>query len=386
MSRLLAPAEFGEVQVLISLFLQITIFLTVLGLVTINVVANYRDPDSRNAVVLEFEKLAFLLSGVVLAMAVLFHKQLEYLLQFESSTPFILLVIALVATVPLVFRGAFLRGRQQFGTVSAANIVAAGGKLLFSVVFVVLGYTIHGAMGGLICAQLVASFFAISKARRAGLGRAADQPMFRLPKLRMLRPELPYGLLVLAGSLIITLQYSLDVLVVKHFFDPETAGLYAGVASVARIIFFLTASVALVLMPMVRLQNPAAENRRLLVKSFVLCAAIGLPVLALCVLVPHGVVSLLMGREFATAATLLPRLGLTVFIVSMLNVLVTYYLALRRYAMLPIVLLGGGTTYVLLLINHSSLSAVVNSLLMGSLAMLALFALWRGGAKAKEYV
>lgn len=386
MGRLLEPAAFGEVQALISLFLQVTIFLSVLGLVTINIVANYHNDAARDAVVLEFEKLALLISGVALLLTIIFENQLERLLQFESGTPFILLMIALVASVPLMFRGAFLRGKKRFGLASAGNIFAAGGKLLFSALLVLVGLGTVGAIGGLICAQVLAALFVADRAAQAGLHRPAKHALFRLPSLTILRPELPYGLLVLAGSFVVTFQYSVDVLVVKHFFNPELAGQYAGVASVARIIFFLTASIALVLMPMVKLENTRAENRRLLIKSLILCFGVGLPILALFTVAPNMVVNAMMGSEFSQVASLLPRLSLAIFLVSVINLLVAYYLALRRYAIAPIMLVSGAFTYGLMILNHANLLAVVNSLLIGSLFMFSVLSLWAGSRKAKEYL
>lgn len=131
LGRLLAPSAFGEVQTLVSLFLQLGIFLSVLGLVTVNIVANYKDEAQRNALVLEFEKLAFVLSLGLLALTIIFQSKLQEFLQFESPWPFVILMLSLVATVPFTFRGAFLRGKKRFGVAAISNVLGAAGKLLF---------------------------------------------------------------------------------------------------------------------------------------------------------------------------------------------------------------------------------------------------------------
>ncbi|HEV7454281.1 MAG TPA: oligosaccharide flippase family protein [Candidatus Saccharimonadales bacterium] len=372
MGRMLSPAAFGEVQTLISLFLQVAIFLMVLGLVTINVVANYNSPEKRDAVVLEFEHLALVASIALLGLTIIFHNQLKHFLQFGESWPFVLLMLALVASVPFTFRGAFLRGKQKFGLASMVNVIGAGSKIFFSMALVAVGAGTSGAIGGLVAAQAVACIFAAVWARQHGLIRPEGQKLFRLPNMSLLKPELRYGLLVLAGSLLVTLQYSIDVVVVKHYFNPHTAGLYAGMASVARIIFFLTASVALVLMPMVKIHAPARTNHGLLLKSLALLGIAGVPVLVLFIIAPERIVALLMGNGYASVSYLLPQLSVTIFTVSALNLIVSYYLALRRYAVAPIIIIGAAATYALLLTRHSTLSAIVNDLLIGSIAMLSL--------------
>jgi len=386
LGRLLDTTAFGEVQTLISLFLQVTIFLTVLGLVTTNVVTNYDSAEQRNAVVLEFEKLALYLGLAVFLVAILFGGGLAHFLHFSSRTPFILLMAALVASVPFTFRTAFLRGKQRFGLSSIANLIGAGGKLVFAVIFVALGLGTAGAIGGLLAAQIVACFFAAAWAGQAGLHRPAEHRILRLPSFRVLAPELRYGLFVLVASLVVTLQYSIDIILVKHYFDPHTAGLYAGIASVARIIFFLTASIGLVLMSSVRLNAPSDHNRKLGLKSLGLLFGVGLPVVLLCMVNPHRVVGVLMGQTYQDMAYLLPRLAIAIFVISILNIIVSYYVALRRYAIAPVLVVGAGLTYGLMVLNHSSPEAIVNSLLIGSLSLLGLVCLWIASRGIKEYL
>jgi O-antigen/teichoic acid export membrane protein len=381
LGRLLTPTAFGEVQTLVSLFLQISIFLSVLGLVTVNIVANYEDEAVRNALVLEFEKLGFAISLALLLATIIFQSSLKHFLHFSSSSPFIILMLSIVATVPFTFRGAFVRGKQKFGVSAISNVVGAGAKLLFSVLLVVIGLGTAGAIGGLVLAQAVACGYVAWWALKLGLKRNTTTKRRALPDFRVLMPELRYGALVLIGSLVITLQYSIDIIVVKHYFDARTAGLYAGVASVARIIFFLTGSIALVLMPSVRLQDTVEHNRKLLLKSLAMFGALTVPTLLFFIGFPKLVIGLLMGSSYESMAGLLPQLGLAIGVVAVLNLFVSYYLALRRYGIAVVVLAGGLATYGLMVWHHHSPAAVVQSLLAGSLAMVGLLALWLTATK-----
>jgi O-antigen/teichoic acid export membrane protein len=383
--RLLAPAAFGEVQTLVSIFLQLTIFLTVLSLVIVNIVRNTEDEQQRNALVFEFERFALLASLGLLVVTLLFGPRLQAFLQFESAWPFPLLALCMVLSVPFILRGALLRGKQRFGLVSAGNLVAAGAKILFSALLVALGFGTIGAIAGIAVAQGVGWAFVGILAFRLGLKRQPGKRL-RLPDMRLLRPELRYGAFVLLGSLAITLQYSLDVVIVKHYFDAHLAGLYAGIATVARIIFFLTASISQVLISSVRMDYGAQKNRLLLLRSAALLCALSLPALALLMLAPEPTIRLLMGSTYDALAHLLPKLGVAIFVVSIINLITSYYLALRRYGIAVAVFLGVAVTYGLMLWRHQTPEAVVNSLLLGSLSMLALTGAWiisvrlKGGA------
>lgn len=376
LGRLLEPGTFGEVQTLVSLFLQLGVFLVVISMVIVNIVANYADEKKRNTFVFEFEKLALLTSFVLLIASIVFGKQLQAWLQFESPWPFAALSLAVVASVPFYIRGAYLRGKQRFGLVSGGNIVGAGAKLVFSALLVALGLGTVGAIGGVVLAQIVACALIMWWAGRQGL-QAYTNKKLSLPNFKLLAPELRYGGIVLVASLAITLQYSIDIIVVKHYFDATTAGLYAGVAAVARILFFLTASIAQVLISKVKIQDSDKKNRQALQKSLALLLTISLPVLMVTVLFPTQIISLMMGGAYAGLADVLPKLSVSVCIVAVINLLAGYYLALRRFGIALLSVVGGGITYIFILLHHGSPMAVVESLLLGSTATLVSIGVWR---------
>src|SRR5689334_4139694 len=82
LGRLLEPTAFGEVQTLVSLFLQLAIFLTVLGNLTVNIVTNHADEPIARRTMLELEKLALLISLVGFGVAVIAAPLLQRFFNF----------------------------------------------------------------------------------------------------------------------------------------------------------------------------------------------------------------------------------------------------------------------------------------------------------------
>lgn len=377
LSRLMEPAAFGEIQAITSLFLQAIAYLTVMGLVTVHVVANGKGQSSTNKTVGELEKLATLIAIGVLIAIVVFGQQLTKYFQFESTTPFVLLAVAVVVSVPYMVRSAYVNGKKLFGLNAWSSITAAAGKLILSAMLVALGFGVSGAVFGIVAAQIVALVLAAYFAKRHGFD---DLATFKLawPDMRRLKPELKFAGLVLVGSLSMTILYSVDIIIIKHYFDPYTAGLYASVAAVARIVFFLTAPIAQVLMPSVRLDATSRANTEAFLKSFALLLLVGGSILSVFMLMPEFVVGTLMGGTYKEFAGLLPRLGLAVFIISALNLVTTYYMALRNYAAGVLAASGTIITFLLMNSNHESLSSVVNNLLFGVVLTAWFFAIWTG--------
>jgi O-antigen/teichoic acid export membrane protein len=377
LGRLLSPGTFGEVQTLVTLFLQLGVFLVVLSQVIVNIVANYESQARVNALVFEFEKLALLVSAALLCLALLFGRQLQSWLNFTSAWPFAVLGLAVLASVPFYIRGAYLRARQKFGLVSGGNILAAGAKLILSAILVMAGLGTIGAMSGVLLAQIIACVLIVWWAVRAGLTRDITVKKISLPNIKMLGPELRFGCIVLVASTAITLQYSLDIVIIKHYFDAHTAGVYAGIAAVARILFFLTASIPQVLISKVRLNDESGQSLGVLNKSLVLLVGLSLPVLIATIFFPEPLVNLLMGKEYTPLAGLLPMLSLSVFTVAIINLMAAYYLALRRFGIALLTAVGAGLTYIFIFLHHSSPAAVVESLLLGSAATLVSIGVWK---------
>lgn len=381
--RLVNPGEFGEIQTLISLFLQLTIFVNVLSLVAVNLIANSRD-ERAQAIVTELQLAALWLSGGVLVLTVLLSSGLKDALHFSSGWPFILLAVALVAAVPFTFQTAYLRGRQRFGATSVANLLVAGGKLLFSAALIMIGFGTSGAIGGLIVAQLIGLVYALSRVHTRIIPVIRTLRRHWWPDIRLVMSELGHVGYALLGSLAVMFLLSLDVVLVKYFFDAHVAGLYAGVATVARIIFFLTASVAQVLLPSVKLTHPAHQNRALLMRSVLILSVLSAPVLVLCTVWPSLVMNALMGAQYTQFSSLLTPLAFAIFFVSLLNIFVAFYLALRRYIPIVIIAVGTAATYAGMLFMHSTLNDIVTVLLIGSATIVGLLAVWFIANKEEE--
>ncbi len=376
LSHSLSPSPFGEVQALAALFLQLTILLNVMGQVSVNVIANYTDEQKKQAVLFELEKLAFLLiSGVSLVLAIL-SPHLKNALQFESVVPFLVLLLALVVTVPGSFRNAFLRAHQKFGAASVALLIGAYGKVAFGLLLTYLGFKVGGAMWAIFIAQLLTWTYATYAAKKVGYHRPHAK-LLAPPNFRLVFPELRYALLVLVSFGAITLLSSLDVFVVRHFFSPQVAGEYAGISTVAKIIFFFTASVAQVMFTSIKMKGHWRENRRLLVRSFGLVAGLGGVALLLFSLFPKQIVGLLMGSAYTAYASLLSLLSVAMLGFALLNVIVTYYVALRIYAISIILIAGLLFVGVLMAMHHGSLRAVINNLIAACAAMGVSVFVWR---------
>lgn len=372
LGRLLGTAQFGEVQALVSVFLQATLFVGVIANVSVNVVANEPDESVRSRFTHEMSRIVTGVSLLAVAMSLVFVGPIERFLRFDSPLPFLLLGATLVAAAATALQAAYLRGRSAFGSLSVSNFIAAGGKLLVSAGLVALGWGTAGAIGGLLAAQAVSFAYTWRATRLLGMKPAEAGAWRQKPDVSVIKPHLAYTGLVLIVSLATTALFSVDSLIIKHYFDATTAGEYGGVATIARIIYFLTGSVAMVLLSSVKLQADPKHNRRLLMRSGLVQVALGGAVLLAFTLMPRFIIQLLLGARYLPLAHLLPPLGLAMFLLAMVNLVFSYDLALRRKSVALYAISGVVITAGVISLHHDSPSHVVDGLLIGAISMLLL--------------
>lgn len=367
LGRMLEPVHFGEVQALLTLYMQAAIFLSILTYVTVHVTVNSRTETERNQILLSLERVAMLVGYSLLGIALLLTPQLKSFLNFTEIQPFIILIAALALSIPLAFRMAFLRGRKLFAKVSTTEAIGSLSKLTLSSLLVLIGWQTFGAVTGLVLAQIISLWLAIGWAREAGFrGFGLRSDPARLAKLR---PHFIYALAVFMVSSGIVAILSIDIIAIKHYFPPEQAGLYAGISTVARIVYFLMAPFTGVLLTLVSLNQTARKNALQLKGSLVLATALGVAALLFMSLFPDFSVRLLVGSKYLTYAQYLPRLALIMLLLSISNTLLMYQISLRRYTYCVWPVLTVLAMISLVYMDHDTVASVINVILTGTFGL-----------------
>ena len=387
LGRMMSVEEFGEVQTLISLFTQLAIIVGIFGMIVINIVSNQKEKEDSKETILMLYKFALIITITLGGLIIICSPFLKSFFHFNSFYPFISLAVILMLGFLITFRTAVLQGTHNFKALSVGQIISSSGRLIFAVVLVYVGFSSFGAISAIIIAQAITLLYIAPKVKKifnfGGWNIKIDW--------RKIKRELKFGSLILSVSLCVTFLYTADVMIVKHYFPAETAGLYSGVAIIARIIFFVTGSIVGVLLPSVKLKDENGNNSKILSKSLLLFLGIGGTTLIFFSLFPEFVINMLIGDRYLVYAHLLPRLSLLLFLTSVINLLFYYLLALRIYSIAPVAILGIFATILASFFRHDTLVHVINNFLFGAIIILGLlimlFAKRRGWKiKVKEYI
>ena len=249
-SRILDVREFGALVALITLANLLTIPAWVVLTTLARMVAEYHSTEERGQVrrLVDLSVIVCVGLGTAMALAIALSANLisRYLRIPDENAIYATALFIGLSTVIVAFRGP-LQGLQAFKGSFFSSAVDGAARAVFGVGGVMLGFGVRGVMWGLAMSTiptLLASRMALANKIRvapARLGLALSRVVHTIGGVTVFT----VCFLVLSG---------VDVIIVKHFFDPRTAGLYGALSLIGRIVYFALTFVSQIVLP-------AAANR-----------------------------------------------------------------------------------------------------------------------------
>lgn len=164
-----------------------------------------------------------------------------------------------------------------------------------------------------------------------------------------------------------------DILLVKHYFESYEAGLYASLALIGRIVYFIAWMFVMLLLPtVVQLKKDGKETAPTLFKYIGYIAAISITIILACLSFPETIITLLFGDSYIAMAPLLWKYAIATSMFAISNIFAYYYLSLDKY--IPVVISGvfGMLQMGLVIFYHDSLEQVVHMQIIAMLLLLAI--------------
>ena len=133
---------------------------------------------------------------------------------------------------------------------------------------------------------------------------------------------LSYSWPTLLASILLAVSINLDIILVKHYFPAEEAGLYAAVSTIGKIILYATGPIVSVMFPMISEQTAKKEKHyKIFLLSLTMTLVGALIILGIYVIAPGKVISILYGGTYASLYYLLPQVGVAVLFYALINLI-----------------------------------------------------------------
>ncbi len=362
MSRMLGPADFGILASFLSICFIVALPVSTIQTVMAKYVSRLKTHQQHREIgflYLRFLKKLLPYGLLGLAVFILSSGYIASFLQIPSRIPLILLGTVLFLSVIVPTARGTLQGLQRFGHLGANMSLEGILRFLLSFSLVYLGMGVAGAVGGMALAAVAAFLVALIPLRF--LFRAGFSPSHKVLKDAVESGEI-YTFFWMVGLSLLCFAFlaNIDLILVKHFFDPFEAGHYSALSVIGRGFLSVAMAIALTLFPKVAEQHerkldPFSILTRSLLVSMVLFGS-GILV---CFLFPRIVIRTIYGPQYEVISPLLRMFAVAITPLGLTYILVNYNLARHRTSSIWILMVGAAVYTALLALFHSSLKQVV---------------------------
>ena len=351
-ARFLGPQGYGQATVIYTVLTLVSALTLSYQIIVAKLIAQQVTDEARSAVYRKLNREAWVCGAVVGFSLLLFQSQIADYLQVSKALVD-LIAIGAAFYVPLGSRRGLIQGACGFRGLALNLVLEAGVRFVGSYAMLLLGTGVPGVIAANSAASVISWLVIPPKL----VPSSVDPLGFSQSMMEMLQ-----ALVFFSGQMIIN---NCDMVLVKHFFLPTAAGLYAAVALVGRVIYTFSSAVVNSMFPVVA--GTGKDERRslsLMATSFGLVFGIGaVMVLALLVL-PASLWQLFFGAGFVLPGQhglpyLLALKGVASIIYSLCVVIITYEMSYRIANTSWVQLAFSAAVIAALCRFHSSLEEVI---------------------------
>lgn len=348
--RMLGPSQFADASLLVTMLLVLS-FLAMTFQLTAAKFSAEMDGEESQLLVSLMSRYGLVVGAVISLCMVLFSNQLQLFFQSQSAWMYIIFALC----VPLYFLMSVGRGHVQgirnFRQLSISYQVEMLIRLCGTVALLRLldvDPAISISLG--ILASVALGYLPIRNKRVMPISSAG----------RITKTLLVFATYTLVYELSQVLINNTDILLVKHYFAAEEAGLYAALAMIGRVVFFIAWMFAMILLPhVVAAEKAGKDSRSLLWKYVGYTAILGAIITGVSYILPELIVHILFGTAYVEIASLLWLYALATSLFAVANMFAYYFLSRSVYGPIYLTFIVGLLQIFGLVAFHDTLLQVV---------------------------
>jgi O-antigen/teichoic acid export membrane protein len=359
LGRLLTVSDYGTFNAFLSLSYLLGIPATVLGVSIVKRVAEYTAKEDNATTTSMFKSLSLvsILGGFLLSLFLIaFSPNISERLNIGSRDLVVLFSLFMGLSFLSVISISFIQGLMLYRRWAFFSTLSGFLRMLFAILPVILGLGIGAIFVGLsinVIVMYLISIFLLWKVFTKGKGQEL------LPEYKKL---LLFGTSTLFLSIGLTFMNNIDMVLVKKYFDPITAGYYAGAITVGKILLFGCTAVATLMFPSIsalyaRKKDFLPQLKQLLLIQSVL-VGLGLLIFEL---FPYLITKLFFGSAFSHSVPYLRVFCLFIACYVFIYFLVMFSLSIEKTKVYFFLIPGILIQYFMIRAYHNSIFQVIYS-------------------------
>lgn len=370
LGRMLGPAVFSDAAILITFLL----ILSFVGMTFQIVSAKYAvlfEVIELKVFIRMIVKYALVVGIIIAALILLFNTELQALFHTKTSSMFIIFGFG----IPLYFlmsinRGLY-QGKSSMKKLAVTYQTEMASRLLLTISAVLLLPDISPSV--IVAAGITISFvFGIFpfqksipeaiKTKKTLISEEEHIDKKGILTFFMLTAFYEFTQIIINNS---------DIILVKHYFNSHEAGLYASLALIGRVVYFVAWMFVMLLLPkVIQLKKEGKETKPILMKYVAYISLLSTVIVVVTFVFPELVVNLMFGKEYISIAFLLWKYALATSIFAIANIFAYYFLSINQYIPVVVSAIIGSAQIGLIIIYHNSLEQVVEMQIIAMITLL----------------
>jgi len=363
MGRMLGPDQYGEMVALMSLL----VILSVGGGAIQTITTKYSSDLFHHNYMVDVAKLFKVLSRYVFWFSIglffiglVLSQRIAEFFSIESIWPVILTLTSFIFGYLIVISRGILQGTQNFVSLSGTNAIEMILRFVLGLFFVKFGFALNGAIGAIVLATAITYLFMFPSLQKLFKKSDNEKSNFKFNHQEIINYAWPTFL----SSLLLMVAMNIDIIMVKHYFLPNDAGLYAAVSTVGKIVLFLTSPIVMVMFPMIAEQKiKGYKHYKIFLFSLLITLMGSLVVLGIYLIAPAKILTILYGSQYTHFYYLLPEIGTVMLFYALINLLANYFLAIKDFTFLVFFAVSCFLQIVSIALWHPTIQIVVRLLI-----------------------
>lgn len=357
MGRLLTAEDYGALASLISLSIFISLPTSIITMILVKFSATFYAQKKFAQITRLAKKFSLYgtLGGfLIFVFFIVANSFLQDFLKIYDQRPFIVMGLLIWFGLIGAVNTSLLQGLLKFKVIAVLGILTVIVKLILGWYFVKINFNIFGPLLALLLASILTWLITFIPLKR--FYQADSQVKFGLRK-----KILSFSFPTFATTATATLFLSTDLILVKHYFPPQEAGIYAAVSVMGKVVFYALSPISQVCFPVIA--QRFAKGKKWLRDTALALLLIGLPGiigLSIYFLFPQLVIKIFFPKEiYRQTASLIILYASYMLIFSFSSLLTNVYLAVEKAKLIYLALGIAILRLASIVFLHQNLSQVI---------------------------
>lgn len=374
MGRMLNPELYGELTVIVSFFLILIVPTAPLQLVAAKFSAVFEAENfSRKLkrLFIYLTKITTLASLALTGFIVFFACKVQDFLKLSSINYVYILAGTVAVTLISGITKGVLQGLKRFSKLSCITVLEAVARIAIAWVLVSFGFRMVGALSGFFVPPVLLYFLALYFIR--DVVKTPDNPSGDISGTNSSGKEIwRYFVWSTLVFLFLNTLLSVDKVLVKHFFSPFDAGIFAAFTTLGQAVFIAVTALGGIIFPITASKQARKEDyfQPLKTISIVTFFVAGFASLVLW-LFSKEFINIFFGSEYLGGAPFLGYYSIAMGIFGFIFFLSYFFMALNNFKFLYVLMAGSIVEVILISLWHDGFFQVISMFFISLIVSLA---------------